>query len=189
MSTQHDLAGSRTTGEWQETDSRHYLHPFTDFKQLAAHGARIITSANGVYLSDSDGNRILDAMAGLWCVNVGYGRRELAEAAYQQMLELPYYNSFFKSAHPPAIELAKLLSEVTPPQFSRVFYAGSGSEANDTIVRMVRRYWDLCGKPGRHTIISRENAYHGSTVAAASLGGMRPMHEQGGLPIPGIVHI
>src|SRR6202008_2790993 len=119
MNTQHDLAASRTTGEWQDADSRHYLHPFTDFKQLAAHGARIITSASGVYLTDSDGKRILDAMAGLWCVNVGYGRRELAEVAYQQMLELPYYNSFFKSAHPPAIELAALLAEAPPPQFSR----------------------------------------------------------------------
>ncbi|MDB6047209.1 MAG: aspartate aminotransferase family protein [Gammaproteobacteria bacterium] len=189
MSTKHNLIAPRTTGEWQAADSQHYLHPFTDFKQLAAQGSRIITSADGVYLRDSEGHRILDGMAGLWCVNLGYGRRELAEAAYNQMLELPYYNSFFKSAHPPAIELASLLAEVTPPQFSRVFYAGSGSEANDTIVRMVRRYWDLCGEPGRHTIISRENAYHGSTMAAASLGGMRPMHEQGGLPIPGIVHI
>src|SRR5579862_3820265 len=117
----------RTTGEWQAADARHYLHPFTDFKQLAASGSRIITHADGVYLYDSDGRRILDAMAGLWCVNVGYGRRELAEAAFQQMLELPYYNSFFKSAHPPAIELAALLSKLTPPQFSRVFYAGSGS--------------------------------------------------------------
>ena len=150
MNTLRDLAGSRTTDEWQAADTRHYLHPFTDFKQLGAHGARIITSANGVYLTDSDGKQILDGMAGLWCVNVGYGRRELAEVAYQQMLELPYYNSFFKSAHPPAIELATLLAEVTPPQFNRVFYAGSGSEANDTIVRMVRRYWDLRGEPERH---------------------------------------
>jgi putrescine aminotransferase len=189
MSTPRDLASSRTTGEWQATDTRHYLHPFTDFKQLGAQGARIITSASGVYLTDSDGKRILDAMSGLWCVNVGYGRKELAEVAYQQMLELPYYNSFFKSTHPPAIELAALLAEITPPQFNHVFYAGSGSEANDTIVRMVRRYWDLCGKPGRQVIISRENAYHGSTMAGASLGGMRSMHEQGGLPIPGIVHI
>jgi putrescine---pyruvate transaminase len=179
----------RSTSEWQAADSRHYLHPFTDFKQLAAHGSRIITRAEGVYLYDSDGQRILDGMAGLWCVNVGYGRKELAEAAYHQMLELPYYNSFFKSAHPPAIELAALLAEVTPPQFNRVFYAGSGSEANDTIIRMVRRYWDVVGEPARNIIISRQNAYHGSTIAAASLGGMKPMHEQGGMPIPGIVHI
>jgi putrescine---pyruvate transaminase len=187
--TRKPLIAPRSTREWQAADSRHYLHPFTDFKSLAAQGARIITRAEGVYLYDSDGERILDGMSGLWCVNIGYGRRELAEAAYRQMLELPYYNSFFKSAHPPAIELASLLAQVTPPQFKRVFYAGSGSEANDTIVRMVRRYWDVCGEPGRQIIISRKNAYHGSTLAAASLGGMKPMHEQGGLPIPGIVHI
>jgi len=183
------LIASRSTREWQLADSRHFLHPFTDFKALAAAGARIITRAEGVYLYDSDGQRILDGMSGLWCVNVGYGRRELAEVAHRQMLELPYYNSFFKSAHPPAIELAGLLAEITPPQFQRVFYAGSGSEANDTIVRMVRRYWDLVGEPDRQIIISRENAYHGSTIAGASLGGMKPMHKQGGLPIPGIVHI
>jgi len=187
--TQNPLISPRSTREWQAADSQHYLHPFTDFKSLAAHGARIITRAEGVYLYDSDGARILDGMSGLWCVNVGYGRKELAEVAYRQMLELPYYNSFFKSAHPPAIELAGLLAQITPPQFKRVFYAGSGSEANDTIVRMVRRYWDVRGEPGRQIIISRENAYHGSTIAGASLGGMKPMHEQGGIPIPGIVHI
>jgi putrescine aminotransferase len=120
---------------------------------------------------------------------VGYGRTELAEVARAQMLELPYYNSFFQTAHPPAIELSKQLVDVTPPQFNHVFFAGSGSEANDTVVRMVRRYWDLMGEPGRTVIVSRENAYHGSTMAGASLGGMAFMHAQGGLPIPGIVHI
>ena len=179
----------RTTAAWQELDRQHYLHPFTDFKSLHAKGTRIIVKAEGVYLYDSDGNRILDGMAGLWCVNVGYGRRELAEAAYRQMLELPYYNSFFQTAHPPAIELAKKLVDLTPPQFNHVFFTGSGSEGNDTVVRLVRRYWDLMGQPARKVIVSRENAYHGSTVAGASLGGMAFMHEQGGLPIPDIVHI
>ena len=183
------LIAERATRAWQELDSRHYLHPFTDFKSLAAEGSRVIIRAEGAYLYDSEGNEILDGMAGLWCVNVGYGRRELAEAAYRQMQELPYYNSFFKSANPPAIELARQLAELTPPQFNRVFFAGSGSEANDTIVRMVRRYWDLLGEGGRDVIISRVNAYHGSTMAGASLGGMSAMHSQGGLPIPGIVHI
>jgi len=122
-------------------------------------------------------------------VNLGYGRRELAEAAFRQMLELPYYNSFFQTAHPPAIELAKQLVDLTPPQFNRVFFTGSGSEGNDTVVRLVRRYWDLLGQPERKVIISRQNAYHGSTMAGASLGGMAFMHEQGGLPIPDIVHI
>ncbi len=179
----------RTTAAWQELDRQHYLHPFTDFKSLHAKGTRIIVKAEGVYLYDSDGNRILDGMAGLWCVNVGYGRRELAEAAYRQMLELPYYNSFFQTAHPPAIELAKKLVDLTPPQFNHVFFTGSGSEGNDTVVRLVRRYWDLMGQPSRKVIVSRANAYHGSTVAGASLGGMAFMHEQGGLPIPDIVHI
>jgi putrescine aminotransferase len=118
-----------------------------------------------VYLYDSEGRQILDAMSGLWCVNVGYGRQELAEAAARQMRELPYYNSFFKSAHPPAIELASQLAELTPPQFNRVFFTNSGSEANDTIIRMTRRYWDLLDQPKRQVIISRLNAYHGSTMA------------------------
>ena len=178
-----------STAEMQALDSKHHLHPFTDFKSLAAKGSRIITRADGIYLWDSDGNRILDGMAGLWCVNVGYGRKELAKAAYEQMLELPYYNNFFQTTHPPAIELASLLNEITPAHINHVFFTGSGSEANDTVIRMVRRYWDVMGKHGKKTIISRKNAYHGSTVAAASLGGMKPMHNQGDLPIPGIVHI
>jgi len=179
----------KTTGAWQSRDRRHYLHPFTDYKELGQKGSRIITRADGVYIWDSDGNQILDAMSGLWCVNLGYGRKELIEAAYRQMQELPYYNSFFQTAHPPAIELSELLGEVSPDQFSHTFFTGSGSEANDTILRLVRRYWDLLGYPDKQFIISRKNAYHGSTVAAASLGGMAEMHAQGGLPIPGIVHI
>ncbi|MGH8249364.1 MAG: aspartate aminotransferase family protein [Steroidobacteraceae bacterium] len=179
----------RATRDWQELDSRHYLHPFTDFRSLAAEGSRVITRADGVHLYDSEGLEILDAMSGLWCVNIGYGRNELADAAARQMRELPYYNCFFKSAHPPAIELAQQLAALTPPQFNRVFFTNSGSEANDTILRMARRYWDILGQPKRSVVISRMNAYHGSTIGAASLGGMAAMHAQGGLPIPDIVHI
>ena len=179
----------RSTADWQAADAAHYLHPFTDFKALAAKGSRVITKADNVYLWDSDGKKIFDAMSGLWCVNVGYGQQELIDAATAQLKQLPFYNSFFQTANPPAIELAELLSQVTPPQFKHVFFSGSGSEGNDTIVRMVRRYWDVLGQPARHVIISRKNAYHGSTMAGASLGGMSGMHEQGGLPIPGIVHI
>jgi putrescine aminotransferase len=180
---------TRTTQEWQAADTAHFLHPFTDFQSLAKKGSRIITSADNIYLTDSDGRRILDAMSGLWCVNVGYGQQALVDAAARQMKELPFYNAFFQTATPPAIELAELLCEVTPPQFQHVFFSGSGSEGNDTVVRMVRRYWDVLGQPQRQVIISRVNAYHGSTVAGASLGGMSGMHAQGGLPIPGIVHI
>jgi len=180
---------NRSTKEWQAADSAHFLHPFTDFQGLAAKGARVISKADNIYLWDTDGKKLLDAMSGLWCVNVGYGQQALIDAATQQMKELPFYNAFFQTSTPPAIALAELLAEVSPPQFQHVFFAGSGSEGNDTIVRMVRRYWDLLGQPQRTVIISRTNAYHGSTMAGASLSGMSGMHAQGGLPIPGIVHI
>jgi len=179
----------RTTSEWQELDRETHLHPFTDHKDLHLKRSRIISRAEGVYIYDADGHKMLDGMSGLWCVNAGYGRQELVDAAARQMQELPYYNNFFQCSNQPAIELASILREVSQPQFNRFFFTGSGSESNDTIVRMVRTYWDLMGQPERHTIISRKNAYHGSTVAAASLGGMASMHKQSGLPIPGIVHV
>lgn len=184
-----DTAVNRSTQDLQAADTAHYLHPFTDFKALASKGARVMVRGDNIYLWDSDGAKILDAMSGLWCVNVGYGQRDLIDAATAQMTELPFYNSLFQTANQPAIELAELLAEITPPQFEHVYFAGSGSEGNDTVVRMVRRYWDVLGQPERSVIISRRNAYHGSTMAGASLGGMAGMHAQGGLPIPGIVHI
>ncbi len=183
------VASKRTTKEWQQADAAHFLHPFTDFGALAKKGSRIITKAEGIYLWDSDGHKILDAMSGLWCVNVGYGQQSLIDAATRQMKELPFYNAFFQTSTPPAIELAELLSQVAPPGFNHVFYSSSGSESNDTNVRMVRRYWDILGQPERQVIIGRKNGYHGSTMAGASLGGMSGMHAQGGLPIPNIVHI
>lgn len=173
----------------QQMDSAHYLHPFTDFKDLASQGARVMVKGDGIYLWDSEGKRVLDGMSGLWCVNVGYGRKRISDAVYVQMQQLPFYNSFFNTTNIPAVELAKTLVEISPPQFNHVFFTGSGSEANDTNIRMVRRYWDLLGYKDRQVIISRHNAYHGSTMAGASLGGMSGMHAQGGLPIPGIEHI
>lgn len=187
-------AASRKQGNYdtraiQELDSAHYLHPFTDFKALNAHGARVIVKGEGVYIWDSEGKRLIDGMSGLWCVNAGYGRASIADAVHAQMQELPFYNSFFQTTNALAARLAAALVEVAPEHVNHVFFTCSGSEGNDTVVRMVRRYWDLMGQPQRHTIISRVNAYHGSTMAGASLSGMSYMHEQGGLPIPGIVHI
>ena len=179
-----------TTVRWKELDERHHLHPFTDHKSLAEEGGtRVITKAEGAVLTDSEGHQLIDGMAGLWCVNLGYGRKELADAAYAQMLELPYYNTFFKTTTPAVVELSRKLVEITPEGLNRVFYGASGSDANDTIVRMVRHYWNLAGKPDKKTFIARENAYHGSTMAATSLGGMSAMHEQGDLPLPGFVHV
>jgi len=182
-------ASSPQTLEWQAMSRDHHLAPFSDFKQLAENGPRIITKADGVYLWDSEGNKILDGMAGLWCVAIGYGRDELADAASKQMKQLPFYNLFFQTAHPPVLELAKTLAEIAPQGMNHVFFTGSGSEGNDTMLRMVRHYWAIKGQPQKKVIISRINGYHGSTVAGASLGGMKFMHEQGDLPIPGIEHI
>ncbi|MCV2348441.1 aspartate aminotransferase family protein [Paucibacter sp. Y2R2-4] len=180
---------TRSTQAWQAADASHFLHPFTDFQGLAKKGSRIITRADNIYLWDSEGHKILDGMSGLWCVNIGYGQQSLIDAAAEQMKQLPFYNAFFQTATMPAIELAEVLAEIAPAGFEHVFFTGSGSEGNDTIVRMVRRYWDVLGQPERQVIIGRNNGYHGSTMAGASLGGMSGMHAQGGLPIPNISHI
>ena len=171
-------------------DGAHHLPAQADYKVIAEQGgSRIITHALGCMIYDAEGNALLDGMAGLWCVDVGYGREELARAAYEQMMELPYYNTFFKTATPPAVQLAAKIAEKMGGGLSHVFFNNSGSEANDTILRLVRHYWALKGEPKRQIFISRWNAYHGSTVAGASLGGMKAMHAQGGLPIPGIEHV
>ena len=177
------------TEELQKRDAAHHLHPFTAQHDLANKGSKIITSAQGVYVYDSNGEELLDAMAGLWCVNIGYGREELAQAAERQMRELPYYNTFFQTTHIPAIDLSEKLAKLAPRDLNHVFYAGSGSEANDTNIRIVRQYWALLGHTEKNIIISRKNAYHGSTLGGASLGGMNAMHQQGGLPIPNVQHI
>jgi len=171
---------------WQDISQKHHLAPFSDYKGLRP---RIITKAQGVYLWDSEGQKILDGMAGLWCTALGYGREELVQAASQQMRELPFYNTFFQTAHPPVLELSRVIAQLTPKNLNHVFFTGGGSEGNDTMLRLVRHYWASKGQPEKQIIISRKNAYHGSTVAGASLGGMQGMHAQGGLPIPGIVHI
>lgn len=171
-------------------DIAHHFHPFTDHKSFHAEGGpRVITQADGVWIWDANGNKLLDGMAGLWCVNVGYGRKELAETAYRQMLDLPYYNTFFKTTTVPTTELAAKISSVMPERFKHVFFTNSGSESNDTIVRFVRHYWKLKGKPYRQHFIARRRGYHGSTMVAANLGGMQGMHDQVGTALPGFHHV
>ncbi|MFM2480641.1 aspartate aminotransferase family protein [Celerinatantimonas sp. YJH-8] len=178
-----------SSNQIQQQDSEHCFHPFSNYHQLNRDGSRVIERGEGIFVYDAHGQKILDAMAGLWCVNLGYSADALIEAATAQMKQLPYYNLFFQSTHAPAAKLAQKLSEITPEHLNHVFFTGSGSECNDTVIRTVRHYWSCLGKPSKQVIISRENAYHGSTMAGASLGGMKPMHAQGGLPIPGVVHI
>jgi len=176
--------------ELRRLDVAHHLPAQASYRLIRdLGGSRIITRAEGSTIWDGDGNAILDGMAGLWCVDVGYGRKELAEVAYQQMLELPYYNSFFRTATAPAVELAAKIAGLLGGELQHVFFNSSGSESNDTVFRLVRTYWAIKGQKQRTVFISRRNAYHGSTVAGASLGGMSFMHVQGGLPIPGIEHV
>ena len=176
--------------ELRRLDVAHHLPAHQDHRLMRElGGSRIITRAQGSTIYDGDGVALLDGMAGLWCVQVGYGRRELADAAYEQMLELPYYNTFFKTASPPTVLLASKISQLMGGNLSHVFFNNSGSEAVDTIIRLARYYWQLKGQPERNVLIARRNAYHGSTIAGASLGGMKHMHVQGGPWVPGIEHV
>jgi putrescine aminotransferase len=176
--------------ELRRLDVAHHLPAQADYREIAAlGGSRIITRAEGVNVYDGEGNALLDGMAGLWCVAVGYGREELARAAYEQMQELPFYNTFFKTATPPPVLLAAKLAEKLGGDLQHIFFNNSGSESNDTVLRLVRHYWTLMEQPERKVFISRWNSYHGSTVAGVSLGGMKAMHAQGDLPIPGVSHV
>ncbi len=166
------------TATLRQLDQAHHLHPFTDFADYASHGGRIYSRAEHVYIYDSDGNQIQDGMSGLWCCNLGYSQDSIKAAIASQLDQLPFYNNFFKCSNQPAVELAARLTAAAPARFDHVFFTNSGSEANDTQIKLVHRYFDLLDKPNKKQIISRRNAYHGSTIAAGSLGGMSAMHAQ-----------
>jgi putrescine aminotransferase len=170
-------------------DALHHLHPFVDPKALEKTGPLVMTRGAGVFLEDSQGRRYLDGMAGLWCLQVGYGRPELVEAARRQLERLSFYNTFFGTTTDTLAELVDTLRRWTPGELDWFLFANSGSEAIDGAVRMVRRYWQLEGRPERRIVIGRELGYHGSTLAGASAGGMGRMHAQGGLPLPDFHHV
>ncbi len=167
-----------STSNLKSLDKAHHLHPFTDFKKYGETGGRIISRAEHIYIYDSEGNKILDGMSGLWCCNLGYSQKAITDAAVEQLGKLPYYNNFFNCSNEPSVAMAKALVDVAPDNFNQVFFTNSGSEANDTNIKLVHRYYALQGKPEKKHIISRKNAYHGSTIAASSLGGMSYMHAQ-----------
>ena len=178
----------RQTQDYQASDAAHHIHAFVDQKALNAEGPRVMVRGEGLYLWDSEGKRYLDGMSGLWCTQLGYGRKDLTAAAAAQMDQLAYYNMFFHTTHPAVIELSELLFSLLPKHNSHVIYTNSGSEANEVLIRTVRRYWQVLGKPQKKIMIGRWNGYHGSTLAASALGGMKFMHEMGGL-IPDVSHI
>lgn len=180
---------SQKFAQLKDLDALHHLHPFTTHSSLRSGGARVIVRGEGPYIYDSEGKRVLDGMSGLWTTAVGYGREELAKAAYDQMLELPFYNTFFRTTHPPVVELSRKLAEMAQAPLNNIFYGSSGSESNDTAIRLIRHYWALKGEPKRRIIISRKNAYHGSTIAAGSMGGMSHVHAHSYPVYDGFRHI
>ncbi|MDU9402941.1 aspartate aminotransferase family protein [Pseudomonas sp. zfem004] len=182
------FAPQRQTQDYQQADAAHHIHAFLDQKALNAEGPRVMVRGERLNLWDNDGNRYLDGMSGLWCTQLGYGRRDLTAAAAAQMDQLAYYNMFFHTTHPAVIELSELLFSLLPGHYSHAIYTNSGSEANEVLIRTVRRYWQVVGQPQKKIMIGRWNGYHGSTLAATALGGMKFMHEMGGL-IPDIAHI
>jgi putrescine aminotransferase len=174
----------------QNLDRAHHLHPFTDQAAMAAEGgSQIIVSGQGCHVTDQNGRRLLDGLAGLWCVNVGYGRREIVDAVTAQMARLPYYCSFFNSTTEPAIRLAARLAELTPPGLGHVMFSNSGSEANETALKMIRAYQKLRGKSGKVKVLSRTFGYHGVTLATTSLTGLPNCCTPFDLPLPGFVQV
>jgi len=154
-------------------DRAHVLHPYTDFSTFAEEGSQIIEKASGMYVTDSDGRRILDGIAGLWCVNIGHGREEMAEAIARQVMDMDYYNPFGHSSNVPAAKLAHWLAANSPGNLSHVYYSCGGSTANDAAIRLVHYYFSMKGQHRKKKIISRVNGYHGATYVAASLTGIQ----------------
>ena len=177
------------TKYWRTLDAGHHIHPFTQTEALNREGVRVITRAKGIYLWDSDGEKLIDGMSGLWCVQVGYGNKELARAGCEALNTLPYYNHFFKTTNPWTAELADRLTKLLPDGHQHVLFANSGSEGNDTALKLIRYYWNLRGRPEKKLHLSRAMSYHGVTMAAASLSGLTPLHPQWDLPFEGFAKV
>jgi L-2,4-diaminobutyrate transaminase len=174
---------------WQELDRRYAFHPFTSIRDHDATGPLVIVEGQGCRLADSDGNSYLDAMAGLWCVNIGYGNLEMADAIREQVARLSYYHSFASMANDVSSLLAEKLVTSAPVPMARVFFGNSGSDANDTNIKLVWYYNNILGRPGKKKIISRIRGYHGVTVATAGLTGLPNLHSGFDVPLPMIRHV
>ena len=169
-------------------DVAYHLHGYTNGRRHQEIGPLVIESGDGVHVIDSAGNRYIEAMAGLWSVALGFSEKRLVDAAHRQMSKLPYYHSFTHKSHGPLIDLAEKLVTMAPCQMSKAFFTNSGSEANDTAMKIIWYRANALGQPQRKKIISRQRGYHGVTIASASLTGLPNNHRSFDLPIPGILH-
>ena len=177
------------TSNLRELDQAHVFHAYTSIAEQQRSGPHIMADAKGVWVRDGQGRELLDAMAGLWCVAAGYGREEIADAMAEQARRLSYAHTFLAQSNEPGIRLAARVASLTPPGLDHVFFCNSGSEANDTIVKLVWYHWNLRGKPQKKKIIARQSAYHGVTLAATSLSGLPAMHALFDAPLPGFLHV
>ncbi|MDY6947342.1 MAG: aminotransferase [Pseudomonadota bacterium] len=164
------------------------IHPHTNLREFEQQGAMVMAGGEGVWVYDDAGNKYLEGMSGLWCVSLGYGNRRLIDAATRQLSELAYYQNFAHKSTRPAIELAEKLLKIAPVPMSKVMFQSSGSEANDTAIKLCWYYWNAHGQPQRRKMISRLNAYHGTGIASASLTGLPHLHKEWNLPLPGFLH-
>ena len=171
-----------------QRDVAYGIHPYTDLSRHAESGPRIIARGSGITVTDEDGNEFIEGMAGLWCTSLGFGEEELIEAAVKQMRALPAYHVFSGKSSRPFIDLAEKLVGLTPTNLTRAFFANSGSEANDSLVKLIWYANNALGRPAKKKIISRIKAYHGVTIAAGSLTGIPANHRDFDLPIAGILH-
>ena len=173
MSQQNTLCITRPKGSeiWRK-DRAHVIHPYTDFATFQNEGSHVISGASGCYITDIEGNEYLDAIAGLWCANIGHGRADMAEAIASQVAKMQYYNPFGHTTNEPAAVLAEKLAQLAPGSLNHVYFTCGGSTANDSAIRVIHYYNNLRGKPNKKHIISRNNGYHGSTYIAASLTGI-----------------
>ena len=183
MSTKHHYD---TEALWRQ-DLDHYIHPWTDFSTFKEEGSLIMAESEGAYVIDSEGNRYIDGIGGLWCVNIGYANEEMAQAIAEQVRRITYYSTFTHLTTPPAAELASKLAELTPGKLNHVFYGTGGSMSNDTAIRIIHFYFNRLGKRNKKKIISRTDSYHGSTYLAMTLTGIEFDH-QGFDLAPDLVH-
>ncbi len=175
--------------ELQELDRRHQIHPFTNHADLHASGTHVVMEGDGCHFVDESGRRILDGLAGLWCVNVGYNCAAIVRAVSEQMERLPYYPSFFNSTTEPPIRVAEFLANKAPARINHAVFSNSGSEANETALKVIRAYWKQKGRPGRRKILSRTFAYHGVTLATTSMTGLPNCQQPFDLPLADFLHV
>jgi L-2,4-diaminobutyrate transaminase len=189
METNVEFPDNSGTQALIDADRNSHLHPFTSVLDQQTNRGLIVDTAEGITIRDRDGNSYLDAAAGLWCVNVGYGRREISDAMHTQSLNLSYYHSFNSTSNEPSALLSERLLDLAPDNMKRVFFGTSGSDANDSAVKLVW-YYNICrGKPEKRKILSRKFGYHGVTLASGSLSGVPMVHQHFGLPLDFVKHV